>query len=1037
MPGSNPQTETAWTPERVRQWFEQRTRSGEDDLRRVTPYHRAAAVLATFDPKVLRVPGLGPPGVAALTQLLSDSVAIAEGETAVRWSLKPEIRRLALGSFLDASKLRSALTWNPRPAGDALQHTLDAYITGKAAPIKSQTETDLGWTALVVTWLSGIPIARELALPDPDDVQRRLNLVHLITPLRAMVGNDFCGRKSEIRRIKQFLFSEGDGDYAPKPLMVTGFGGSGKTTLIAKLLLDYTEGRLDGRAGPFVFIDFDRPSLIPQEPATLLAEAARQLAAQTSEGNEAAESVAVSIEATLKERRGYRSDEALSLGQILVGNFGAVRMNELADAFNVPQWTGRPALVILDTFEEVQYHSQKTVEHIWSWLSALRERIPHVRVIVSGRAPVQIEGQTKPFFDVVEVDELDQDSAVAILKRYGATAATAGFIYDHIGGNPLALRLAGELVRIETGADTFEEFISAEFADRLNHELAQAILFRRILGHVKTKDVRKLAHPGLTLRRISPESIKEVLAGPCGIDVPDIDRARELWKELARETSLVLQESANVLRHRPELRRQMIGLLRAINQKQVDQIHRAAVRYYQRFDDDASRAEELYHRLSLNQSREILDKRWRASAERSLRVAREELPPDALAYLASRSAMPFEAATLNESAIFWQNADLVTWERKTAQWAKELLQQDRYEEVDQALRLRVDRSDDSPLFLLHAKVMRALRDYDSAIRLLEHALTRWPADARQGERIDLLLQLARATLDSGQVSKARNKLKEINIVAARSGSPEQHLEAMLLAVRASAPERGNRILHDIARLVVSWTDSQLRQIPALARDAAAELLEYAVNQSARIIRSVGLGRLDVDRQALLANFLTDWDARYRGAVRNSTLSPAYVAGLRGYGADAWHQWIKTCPPDELGRRMARMLEECQYGGAKPSNARLQRVLRGDRDVRHRRSGEAGSAQRNLLRGEQIDRFSRVITSAFSLDDLEFQIRTNLDLRLDDIVSRHVPKMQMVRQILVWAEQQGATAQLIKALAAERPARPDVQDLLRYFENGAN
>ena len=42
-------------------------------------------------------------------------------------------------------------------------------------------------------------------------------------------------------------------------------------------------------------------------------------------------------------------------------------------------------------------------------------------------------------------------------------------------------------------------------------EVLQGVLFRRILGHIHTPEIRQLAHPGLVLRRITPDLIKEVL----------------------------------------------------------------------------------------------------------------------------------------------------------------------------------------------------------------------------------------------------------------------------------------------------------------------------------------------------------------------------------------------------------------------------------------------------------------------------------------------------------------------------------------------
>ena len=54
---------------------------------------------------------------------------------------------------------------------------------------------------------------------------------------------------------------------------VCGPGGMGKSTLVARYLLDTPDQ-------PFVYLDCDRPGLSAEEPITLLAEAVRQLGLQ-------------------------------------------------------------------------------------------------------------------------------------------------------------------------------------------------------------------------------------------------------------------------------------------------------------------------------------------------------------------------------------------------------------------------------------------------------------------------------------------------------------------------------------------------------------------------------------------------------------------------------------------------------------------------------------------------------------------------------------------------------------------------------------
>jgi hypothetical protein len=94
----------------------------------------------------------------------------------------------------------------------------------------------------------------------------------------------------------------------------------------------------------------------------------------------------------------------------------------------------------------------------------------------------------------------------------------AGLVYETAGGNPLTLRLAAELYRREPAG--VDQFLAEDFAKKLFAERRDAYLFERILKHIHDLGVRALALPGLVLRRITPDLIREVLAGPCEVRSP-------------------------------------------------------------------------------------------------------------------------------------------------------------------------------------------------------------------------------------------------------------------------------------------------------------------------------------------------------------------------------------------------------------------------------------------------------------------------------------------------------------------------------------
>jgi len=167
----------------------------------------------------------------------------------------------------------------------------------------------------------------------------------------------------------------------------------------------------------------------------------------------------------------------------------------------------------------------------------------------------------------------------------------------------------------------------------------EAQLYHRILDHIHDPDVRRLAHPGLILRKITKELIEEVLSGPCGVDVTRPGKSRELFSELSKEIALVEEPESGVLIHRPDLRALTLRMLLE-DEKMLPvarEINEGAIRYYEQYDDSDGRAEELYHLLLFSVERSRF--RWRPSDLAALgKVARsiDELPERGQAFVAAR-----------------------------------------------------------------------------------------------------------------------------------------------------------------------------------------------------------------------------------------------------------------------------------------------------------------------------------------------------------------------------------------------------------------
>ena len=519
--------ELDWDSGRVESYFADlvSTASTPAEPAPVTPYHPAAAVLASFHPATLK--GIGgapaPPPDEALRRLQADTISLP----GALWTLQVGPRQEALRSFATRDELRRALALNDRPVGDPLQKLLDGLILGTMPGVDDLGEDELTLAAQVVGWLTGVPAREPLPLPDLDAIRRRLDLLRLVGPLRRMAGERFHGRVGELARNREHV----DGPPG-QPLVIWGVGGVGKSSLVARAALDLIDGRWPGGPGPVVYLDFDRKLLSPERPASLLLEAVQQVAAQMPARNTSA---LVLTQLLTEDLQGPAdgpagASPAPDAAWMLSGSIGSHRFSSFADMLTeVSHWSGRPLLVALDTFEDIQYRSKQTVGLVWNFLGQLQDTVPQVRVIIAGRA--RVEGREGP---EIELPGLDADSAVRCLVDLGIPGDSARFVYDHVGGNPLCLHLAAEVVHRESVQALAEGVAGDEFGGMLRQGLIAGFLFRRILGQIHNPEVRKLAHPGLVLRWITPELIREVLAGPCEVEVPDDAKAARLWRNSRR-----------------------------------------------------------------------------------------------------------------------------------------------------------------------------------------------------------------------------------------------------------------------------------------------------------------------------------------------------------------------------------------------------------------------------------------------------------------------------------------------------------------------
>ena len=908
-------------------------------------YREAAAVRASFDPNELRPVG-APPDAKALARLLQmcDPVYAASGR--LEWRLPDAIRRETLAAFYGDEGLQEAAA--NATGGGPVQRMLSAYTTRTAPPLETQSYEDLLATAQVTSWLHGIAPGT----PDPDEVKDRLAIAEMLAPMRQLVGSSFRGRVDVLKRLHDYadiLPPEGRLKAIRRqlrrfhnlrdnpPLVLHGPGGVGKSTVLAKFVLDHAEG---AQRIPFVYIDFDRPGMLPHEPLTLLVDALRQLGVE----HQAVRARAEALRARWLERLSQPDISLLTSAvidppaQLPDGSPDVPETLKLRSAVSVrePYYqefadvvrtisADKPLLFALDTFETVQQYGVDVVHEVWEFLDGLLRRLPSLRVVIAGRAP--LDGyRTRP----VHLAGFDEESARAFLSsllgsELAADTELVGHIVATVGRNPLSLRLAADLV-INHGATELDEISGRRVLSvRVKTEQVQGWLYRRVLDRIADPDVRALAHPGLVVRRLTPGVIRHVLAGPCHVEVPDDARAMELFDACAREVSLLSRDTDGSLQHRADVRREMLPLLQRAEPDRVTDIHSAAIAYYQTYSDVVSRAEELYHRLCLHDSIESLDQRWQHGVENYLGMSLEELPAEGQVYLGSRLGITLPPDVVSQAKLYEQ-------ERYTVTRVRQLI---RLGELGMALDVigqQVNRTSDGSLDVLEAQALEELGRLDKASEVLDRASQR-AADAADS-KILLELQYAAARLAErqGQAQRALELL-----AATRAAMPEPPDLLMLLRLwstelrvrraasgksqaEAAQPEISTARA-ELIRLVDAAPQEQIAQDLTLLVELASEIGEARPAVVIQALLLFGLPELSSSQAGKLGTALAQWDA----SNNHRLASGLHLPTRPGSQAGAWDEWLRDTPTKSATQNLAAILDRYPHG--EPVIAALSSIYR--------------------------------------------------------------------------------------------------------------
>lgn len=873
----------------------------------------AAAVTAHFDPETLTP--AGHPALQARVAILLNSSPVRSADGRTRWLLSERVRARALERLAQRNALGAVCALNPGNPDDMLDAALGEFFAG-TQPTRADLQNPDRLRAMlqVAGWLTGTG----LAMPAIEELRASLERATLVAPFRHLTRGFFAGRDAELNMLSAYADGPdiGADGLASSPVLVYGPGGMGKSALLAHFILAHSERDTTkpGSWCPFVYLDFDRPELDARDLGGVLLAIARQIAPQVpgvqAQSAELVERWTASQRSARPEPTGATKTRRTRLAvrtsapdiDELVAKLGVILVK-------VHEFIPAPLVLVIDTLEEVQYATPDAVVPLAEMVMKLRRMVPSLRPVLSGRVEVDPNLKLTP----IKLGPLPEPAAEALLSNHlpavlASKVDLVARMVQIVGGNPLSLRLAAEVLSRESDAN-LDRLGEEELWLRVGDSIVQGQLYERIAGHLHDGPIKQLAIPGLVLRYITWELIRDVLAGPCGVDAKDEATAKSLFAKLAREVALVRQlgeEAKLVLR--PELRRTVLDAFRkdAGSTDKRRLIHEAAVKFFSNVVGSDSRAEEIYHRLWLDQDPVEIDSRWLTGVELTLRSAVEELDGRARTYLANR------VGGVNDVAIAKETAP-AEWEAYAEKRASDLLRLGSADEALRVLHLRPDRVPTSRLHLIESVARRSLANPDLAAA--ESAA-------------DRAVEAARASADPGEIQNALQELVQVRRMLkdtagvlralAELGSLGEQLGDDLILLRAEVEElesvraTGGALelfsepaVHVFSRL----PDELVARAPELARRVAAQIGGGNPLLLQRVIRLVGVGSLDKQSAQGLEDVLVHWAQNDNAVEPFLPKSPAAASDLTSAAqyllannrigsetAETFSAWLRTALP---------------------------------------------------------------------------------------------------------------------------------------------
>lgn len=921
---------------------------GVDD--RLTPFRAAAAVLASFDPDSLQPFGPAEDGVSGrdlLPELLS--VPAPGDPERLLWSLRPADRRQELERLSSSHQLEAALNANPNQPDSDVQRMIEAAVAGKQFELERLKPSELRALLPVAEWLGGI--VRDL--PEPSAITRRIESLRDEEALAYLADQHFTGRAHELSRLTEHLQST-----KPRLLLVHGTGGAGKSALLARCMQQW----IDSQPGKslWVNLDIDHPAINPHNPYTFLSAALRHLSRLQAPGGTRI--------SRLSKRLASRSAnlDAISLEQALPESGILSEFTALVDVFGSNSFR-LPFLV--DTFEEAQFFGQETERILLLFLSELVKREARIRVIIAGRVRQRVADDGILEIERISLGDLPVGDAVVLLSRLFKVSGSADLegptitkAAERLGGNPLTLRLAAPLLARE-GSNVLRDL--ALLGD-VRGKALQRQLYNRILGHIRSPVGKKLAVPGLVVRKLTPGVVIHVLARPCGLGEIDLPQAEQILSELAREVALVSQEADGSLLHRQDVRRIMLEAMPSEFAAVIPEIDNRAAQYWTDQVGAAARAEEVYHRLRLGQSSDVLDGRWEPGAAIHLRGALEDFAEDSTqhAWLSKKLGV-----TVADRSMLSQE----DWEEHAFRAANQYITAGNPSKALDVLHERVERRTFSALVALEARAYLLNKSPADAGRVLWVALETVETEPHRHEPLNAVTLVNWRLLLAYVAERQRNYAEAwatLSVALSEANFSRDKMLTLNLLTRRSRLRRKMggepeaEIINDAIEIASSSGPQELATRPAVLRETAAEFGEHEPKLLHLALSSLGTEVFETCTSAQLISLIE----------------------ASGYFGPGEIEKLEHVPRGEIVDITRKVVPEALYSGSSRLTPRVIELFRTAVDANLSEEFGAGD---DPAEGEDDDTFSRELR-ALDPEEQHDVVRAMLD-QLSDRDRRFVAR----------------------------------------------